>query len=70
MKTQVCIIFQEPTGLYHVSPHDQGYLDARGHGRKTKAEAMRSAWRSGYTHAVGSGTTWDGVRKIPTRYRE
>jgi len=59
-------IFQEPTGLYHWCDNDS-MLDARGTGHRTKAAAMRAAAFDGYTHAVGSGCYWEGVRKIPDK---
>ena len=63
---KVARIFQEPTGKYHICSEDSETLDARGKGHLTKAEAMIAAVRMGYTHAVGSGTYWGGIRKLPT----
>lgn len=61
-------IFEEHDG-YHVCDDDLEYMDARGRGYRTKADALRTAAGIGYTHAIGSGTSWDGVRQIPARYR-
>ena len=60
----VALIFIEPTGLYHISAKDLGYLDARGKGYPTKMAAIMAAARLGYTHASGSGTYWRGERSI------
>lgn len=62
-------IFQESTGQYHICDDSLDYLDARGRGFDAKADAMRTAFSMGFTHAVGSGTYWDGVRAIPQKYR-
>jgi hypothetical protein len=36
----------------------------------SRAQAMRAAYAyGGYTHAVGPGTYWLGVRRIPKRLR-
>lgn len=58
-------IFEEVDGKYYVCDDNAEILDARGKGYPTKAEAMRAAANMGYTHAVGSGTYWGGVRKLP-----
>jgi hypothetical protein len=58
-------IFEEADGKYYICDDDAEILDARGKGHPTKAEAMRAAADMGYTHAVGSGTYWEGVRKLP-----
>ncbi len=63
-------IFEEPTGKYHICDDGLDYLDARGHAHDTKADAMRAAARDGYIHAIGSGTYWDGIKRIPKKYRE
>ena len=60
-------IFEEADG-YHICDDSADCLDARGQGHPTKAAALRAAAQSGYTHATGSGTPWDGVKKIPARY--
>ena len=63
-------IFEESTGMYHICDDDGPLLDARGRGHRTKADAMRAAAYDGYTHATGSGTWWEGVRRIPAELRE
>lgn len=63
-------IFAESTGKYHICDDDGGMLDARGKGHDTKADALRAAAYMGYTHATGSGTYWEGTRRIPAKYRE
>jgi len=65
MNRKIAHIHEEPTGRYHVSDASLDYLDARGPGYLTKAEALRQAAEAGYTHAQGSGTYWHGVRTIP-----
>ena len=50
----------EDIGGYYVCDDDLDYLDARGRAHATKAAALRAAWESGYTHAVGSGCYRDG----------
>lgn len=61
-------IFEDVVG-YYVCDEDATYLDARGAAYRTKADALRAAAEDGYTHAIGSGTHWDGLRRIPPRYR-
>ena len=61
---KVARIFSEADG-YHVGDDKLDYLDARGKPFRTKAAAMRYALTNGYTHAVGSGTYWDGIKTIP-----
>lgn len=56
-------IFQEANG-YHWSPESLPYLDARGAALGSRSEALRSAYRAGYTHAVGAEIA--GCRKIAT----
>lgn len=46
----------ESTGGYYVCNEELDYLDARGPGYPTKAQAMRAAYESGYTHCTGSGS--------------
>ena len=46
----------EDVGGYYICDDDLDYLDTRGYPSRTKAEAMRVAKDSGYTHARGSGT--------------
>ena len=60
-------IFEESDG-YHVCNEASNYLDARGRGYKTKASALRAASYDGFTHAIGSGCYWSGIRKIPAKY--
>jgi hypothetical protein len=60
----------EDVGGYYVCDDAEDFLDMRGRAYDTKAEALRAANRSGYTHATGSGTYWgNGVRAI-ARYAE
>ena len=54
----------ESVGGYYVCSDEPDYLDTRGRGYPTKAAAMRAAKADGYTHAVGSGTYWDGVARL------
>ena len=70
---KVARIFED-VGGYYVCDED-GPLDTRGVPHATKAEALRAAAKvwpgtEPYTHAVGSGTYWDGVRAIPAKYRD
>jgi len=60
---KVARIFDEADG-YHICDDALDHLDARGPAHRTKADAIRAAVESGYTHATGSGTYWDGVRRI------
>lgn len=69
MEKQVARIFEEVTGKYHYCDDSLDCLDARGHGYDTKAGALRAASYDGYTHAVGSGCYWDGIRRIPQKLR-
>lgn len=69
MANRTAYIFENVDG-YHWCEHNEQFLDARGKAYKTKADAMRAAAAEGYTHAEGSGTYWDGIRKIPAKYRE
>ena len=69
---RVARIFED-VGGYYVCDDALDYLDARGMPHATKAAALRAAatdYGDGefYTHAVGSGTYWDGVRAIPARF--
>ena len=63
-KRTVARIFREHNGLYYVCDDSIPALRARGRGYRTKAEALRAAARDSYTHAVGSGTYWAGVRSL------
>jgi hypothetical protein len=67
--TKTARIFED-VGGYHVCSDELDHLDARGPAYKTKAEALRIADYEGYTHATGSGCPWDGVRRIPAKYRD
>lgn len=58
---KVARIFAD-VGGYYVCDNDLPYLDARGRAYETKADAMRAAYESGYTHAVGSGVYRQGVK--------
>jgi hypothetical protein len=62
-KRTVARIFREVNGLYYICDDELSYLDARGVGYRTKADALRAA-AGNYTHAVGSGTYWAGVRSL------
>jgi hypothetical protein len=66
---RVARVFEESTGKYHHCADSLDYLDARGTGHTTKASALHAAYHNGYTHAVGSGCTWQGVKRIPARFR-
>ena len=59
-KRTVARIFREVNGLYYICDDELPYLDARGVGYRTKADALRAA-AGNYTHAVGSGTYWPGA---------
>ena len=61
---RVARIFEESTGKYHVCSEQVYVLDARGAGYDTKADAMRAALDSGYTHGTGSGMYHSGVREL------
>lgn len=58
----------EDVGGYYVCSEAGEFLDTRGPAYRTKADALRAATVSGYEYAVGSGTYWSGVRKIPSRF--
>ena len=58
---RVARIFEESSGKYHVCDDALSYLDARGAAYNNKREALEGAYRSGYTHAVGSGTYKSGA---------
>ena len=58
----------EDVGGYFVCDESSKFLDARGRPYGKKSDALRAASYMGYTHAIGSGTYWDGVRKIPAKY--
>ena len=68
-KTTVARLFFEHDGI-HICDDSSEYLDARGYAYQSKAEALRQAHLDGYAHAVGSGTSWDGIKRIPARYRQ
>jgi hypothetical protein len=68
--SHVARIFQDQGNEYFVCDDDSSDLDARGTPHNTKFQAIRAAAQQGYTHAVGSGTWWRGIRRIPTRMRE
>ncbi len=68
MKKKVARIFEELTGKYHVCDDALPHLAAGGQAFDTKASAMYAAAYDGYTHAVGSGTYWRGVRRLPARF--
>ena len=56
-------IFETSTGgQYHICDDDLPYLDASGAGYANKRQALHGAYRSGYTHAIGSGTYRSGAR--------
>jgi hypothetical protein len=61
---RIARIFEEPTGKYHVCDDDSPTLDARGHGYEFKIDAMRAAFRDGYSHCTGSGTYWKGITRL------
>ena len=54
-----------PDGLIHATDESLDYLDERGVGYPSKAEAMRDSHRHGYTHVVDNGER----KRIPARYR-
>ncbi len=67
---KVARIFED-IGGYYICDDANDTLDARGTAHKTKADAMRAAVQSGYTHAAGSGTPWGNVvRRIPKQYMD
>lgn len=66
---KVAIIFED-VGGYYISDANNDFLDARGHNFRSKAAALRAACSGDYTHATGSGTPWQGIRRIPDKYRE
>jgi len=53
-------VFQEPDG-FHYCDADLPYLDARSRAFPTRTEALRAAYRAGFTHAM----TGDRRRTIP-----
>ena len=60
---RIARVFEESDG-FHFSCNSLDYLDARGKAYKTKADALRAAFRCGYTHATGSGCYRKGVNVI------
>lgn len=68
-KKSIAVIFEDVGGYFYCDA-DSECLDARGTPSNTKAQAMRRAAASGYTHAKGSGTYWDGVQAIPSQFFE
>ena len=66
MKTKIIARIFEDVGGYHICPED-GPLTTSAHPVRRKSDALRKAAQSGYTHAVGSGCYWRGVRAIPSR---
>lgn len=66
---KVARVFQENTGKYHYCSDELDYLDARGQGFSSKAKALTAAHNAGYTHAIGSGCSWDGIKRIPAKYK-
>ena len=65
----IAIIFEDVGGYFYCDA-DSECLAACGTPSKTKGQAMRRAAASGYTHAEGSGTYWDGVQTIPSQFFE
>jgi len=59
----------EDVGGYHICNDADTCLTTSAFPCATKADALRCAWRNGFTHAIGSGCPWDGVRAIPARYQ-
>lgn len=55
-KSKIIARIFEDVGGYYVCDETLPYLDARGKGYRSKAQAMRAARLNGYTHARGSGT--------------
>src|SRR5574338_47961 len=64
-RKKIARIFQENDGNYYVCDNALDYLDARGQPHKTKKSAILHAYHLDYTHAIGSGTYWKGIKKIP-----
>ncbi len=62
-RLRIARVFEE-SGGFHFSCNSLDYLDARGKAYKTKADALRAAFRCGYTHATGSGCYRKGVNVI------
>lgn len=60
----------EDVGGYYICDESSEFLDACGSSYSRISDALRAAIYNGYTHAIGSGTYWDGVKKIPARYKE
>ena len=56
-------IFEDTNGYYFCDDLE-GFLDARGYAFESKIEAIRAAANDGYSHAIGSGTYWKGVKSI------
>ncbi len=59
----------EDVGGYYVCNDAAKSLIKRTDPYSTKAAALREAASRGFTHAVGSGTYWDSIRRIPVRFR-
>lgn len=62
-------------GGYYICDNHEDYLDARGVAYPSKAAALRAAAdnyggvQEPYTHAIGSGTYWQGIKRIPAKFR-
>ena len=68
MKTKLTARIFADVGGYFVCDDGLDYLDARGYAHASKADALRAAYRKGYTHAVGSGCYRSG-RSIASQIR-
>ncbi len=56
MKTKSIARVFADVGGYYVCDDSSNFLDTRGCSYRSKAQALRAAYESGYTHAVGSGS--------------
>ena len=54
MNRLTCRVFEEASG-FHYCCDSLDYLDARGMGYPSRSSALRSAYSSGFTHAINHG---------------
>lgn len=69
-ETKIIARIFEDVGGYYVCDERLNYFDTRRYRHPNKSSALRSALRNGYTHAIGSGCYWQGVKKIPRKFIE
>lgn len=67
--SHIARIFEDVGGFY-INDEQETLLRTDGKCYPTKKEALLTAYRSGYTHAVGSGTYYrNGVHSIASQIK-